>query len=352
MSSLQSSLTKPDNSLHDCNVVITEKILNSFADCLIKCLLRTGVTPKKLILNNEITHYMKDHITDKYHFTLKLVSPGCHYCNAAKVAICDFKEHFLSVIAGAADSFPCSLWDHLLPQTKIMLNLLHQSNAMPTILAYAHLSCLFDYNKMPLDSMECEVHVHKKTEKLGTWAFYCVDVQVTRRHCWFQYNDITNFALTPTDKLMRAIADCKADLTTFPASPQDTNHCDLQTLVDQAHAKINTHHTQPAIVLRVPDPITLITIDPPSTHPPPISPSTASLPRVPIPNTLSTQQTIAQQTCHCPCLLNKAATPIFLPSQPPALSMQSRVHAATASLNQPTVAVPHSKQLPCKAPLT
>ena len=131
-------------------------------DSLIKCLLCTGVTPKKLILDNVILHHMKDHIKDKYHFTLKVVPPGCHCHNAAKVKIRNFKEHFLSVLAGAADSFPFSLWDHLLPQTKITLNLLHQSNAMPTILAYAHLSGPFDYNKMPLDQMGCEVHMHKK----------------------------------------------------------------------------------------------------------------------------------------------------------------------------------------------
>ena len=87
----------------------------------------------------------------------------------------NFKAHFLSVLVSTAASFPNSLWDCLLPQTEITLNLLQQSNATPTVSAYAHLCGLFDYNKMPLDPMGCEVQVHKKTDKRGTWAYHCID---------------------------------------------------------------------------------------------------------------------------------------------------------------------------------
>ena len=78
---------------------------------------------------------------------MELVPPGCHQRNAAEVAIQNFKTHFLSVMAGVADDFPMNLWDRLLPQAEITLNLLLQSNATPTVLAYAHLSGPFDYNK-------------------------------------------------------------------------------------------------------------------------------------------------------------------------------------------------------------
>jgi len=55
---------------------------------------------------------------------MELVPPGCHQRNAAEVAIHNFKAHFLSVLAGVADDFPPSLWDRLLPQTEIMINLI------------------------------------------------------------------------------------------------------------------------------------------------------------------------------------------------------------------------------------
>jgi hypothetical protein len=111
-------------------------------------------------MDNEVSDAMKGHIRD--NCKLELVPPGCHRRNAAEVGIRNFKTHFLSVLAGVADGFPPSLWDRLLPQTEITLNLLQQSNATPTVSAYAHLNGPFDYNKMPLAPMGCEVQVHQK----------------------------------------------------------------------------------------------------------------------------------------------------------------------------------------------
>jgi hypothetical protein len=91
--------------------------------------------PKKhVLLDNKISDNMKQHIKTKYKFNLEMVPPGCHRRNAAKLAIHNFKAHFLSVLAGTADNFPTNnLCDRLLPQTEIMLNLLCQSNATPTV---------------------------------------------------------------------------------------------------------------------------------------------------------------------------------------------------------------------------
>eukprot|EP00804_Cyclotella_cryptica_P014189 CCRYP_005610-RA/>CCRYP_005610-RA protein AED:0.40 eAED:0.40 QI:0/0/0/1/0/0/3/0/300 len=63
------------------------------------------------------------------------IATGCHRRNAAEVAIHNFKSHFLSILAGVADDFPMKLWDKLLPQAEITINLLRQSNATPTVSA-------------------------------------------------------------------------------------------------------------------------------------------------------------------------------------------------------------------------
>ncbi len=55
---------------------------------------------------------------------MELVPPGCHRCNAAKVAIRNFKAQFLSVLTGVANEFPPNLWDWLLLQVKITINLI------------------------------------------------------------------------------------------------------------------------------------------------------------------------------------------------------------------------------------
>jgi hypothetical protein len=119
---------------------------------------------KKHVLDNKVSENMKNHSRDTCKLDMELVPPGCHRCNEAKVAIRNFKAHFLSMLAGVADNFPPNLWDWLLPQTKITINLIQQSDATPNILVYAHLSGPFDYNKMPLTPMGCEAQVHEKTE--------------------------------------------------------------------------------------------------------------------------------------------------------------------------------------------
>jgi hypothetical protein len=95
-------------------------------------LINAGMQPSKHVLDNEILENTKKHIKKKYKFNIELVPPGCHRHNAVEVAIRNFKAHFLSVLAGTADTFPTNLWDRLLPQTEITLNLLRQSNATPT----------------------------------------------------------------------------------------------------------------------------------------------------------------------------------------------------------------------------
>ena len=126
-------------------------------------LQRANIRPKKHVMDNGVSETMKSIIREKYQ--LELVPPGCHRRNADKVAIRDFKAHFLGIIAGTADNFPIQLWNRLLPQAEITVNLLRQSNATPNVSAYAHMSGPFDYNKMPLAFMGCNVQVHLKADK-------------------------------------------------------------------------------------------------------------------------------------------------------------------------------------------
>ena len=79
-------------------------------------------------------------IHEEYKMQIELMPLECYWRNVAKVAICNFKSHFLSVLVGVADDFPIQLWDQLLPQADITINLLRQSNTTPTVSAYAQLS--------------------------------------------------------------------------------------------------------------------------------------------------------------------------------------------------------------------
>ena len=103
---------------------------------------------------------------------LEFVPPGCHRRNAAEAAIQKFKAHFLSFLAGTAPSFPPELWDQLLPQAEVTVNLLRQYNEKHNVSAYTHLSGPFDYNKIPLEPMGCEAQVNEKTDNRGTWTYH------------------------------------------------------------------------------------------------------------------------------------------------------------------------------------
>ena len=135
-------------------------------DVLVSRIHRAGLKPTKHVLDNEVSEKMKNHIRKDWKLQLELVPPGCHRRNAAEVAIRNFKSHFISILAGVSDGFPLSLWDRLLPQTEVTLNLIRQSNATPKVSAYAHLNGPFDYNKMPLAPMGCRAQVHEKPSNL------------------------------------------------------------------------------------------------------------------------------------------------------------------------------------------
>ena len=128
----------------------------------------TGLEVKKHVLNHECSNSMKELIRSEC--MLELVPPHCHRRNIAEATIKNFKNHFISILTGTDPNFPLKLWDKLLPQTGLALNLLRQSNAAPTISAQAHLFGNVDFNRMPLAPMGCTVQIHEEASQRRTWA--------------------------------------------------------------------------------------------------------------------------------------------------------------------------------------
>jgi hypothetical protein len=131
------------------------------------------VKPSTHLLDNKALAAYKAEI--KKNCTIQLVPPDNYRRNLAERAIQTFKNHFKVVLAGVDDNFPMRLWDRLLPQTILTLNLLRQSNIAPTVLAYQYVHGAFDYNRMPLGLMGCAIQVHKSNERRGTWADNAID---------------------------------------------------------------------------------------------------------------------------------------------------------------------------------
>jgi hypothetical protein len=82
-----------------------------------------GLKPKLQTLDNEASVTLKTFFTtnDVYY---QLVPPDCHRRNAAERAIRTFKEHFVAGLSSVDPAFLLQLWDRLLTQAEITLNLL------------------------------------------------------------------------------------------------------------------------------------------------------------------------------------------------------------------------------------
>jgi hypothetical protein len=120
--------------------------------------------PKLQTLDNEASTALKNFFTVN-DITYQLVPPHCHRRNAAERDIRTFKEHFVDGISSVDPSFPLHLWDRLLPQAEITLNLLRTSQLHPQLSAAAHFHGLVDYNKTDFAPPGYKIISHEKTRK-------------------------------------------------------------------------------------------------------------------------------------------------------------------------------------------
>ena len=89
-----------------------------------------------------------------------------HRRNAAERAIRSFKAHFLAILSGLASDFPRNLWDLLIPQTEMTLNMLRQAAPDPAISAWDFFSGKkFNYRATPLGPLGINVIVHAKPRR-------------------------------------------------------------------------------------------------------------------------------------------------------------------------------------------
>jgi hypothetical protein len=100
----------------------------------------------------------------------QLVPPHCHRRSSAERAIRTFKEHLVTGLSSVDPAFPLHLWDRLLPQAEITLNLLRTSRMHGQLSAAAHFNGLVDYNKTAFAPPGCKIIAHETPGKRCTWA--------------------------------------------------------------------------------------------------------------------------------------------------------------------------------------
>ena len=133
-----------------------------------------GFTLKVQVLDNECPKRLISHFLVKgIHFTLVL--SHLHRANAAERAIQTFKDYLIGGLASCDPSFPLHLWDRLIPQATITLNLLRPARFNPRLSAHDVLNGTFDYNKTPLAPPGTKVLVYEPPSLRKTWGAHCVE---------------------------------------------------------------------------------------------------------------------------------------------------------------------------------
>jgi hypothetical protein len=157
--------------VYDCNYVKVTPMKSRSASEWVKAydtvhqdLTVKGFKPKLQTLDNEASAALKNFFSVN-DIDYQLVLPHCHRRNAAERAIRTFKEYFVAGFSSVDPTFPLHLWDRLLPQAEITLNLLRTSRLHPQLSAAAHFHGLVDYNKIAFAPPGCKIIAHEKPGK-------------------------------------------------------------------------------------------------------------------------------------------------------------------------------------------
>jgi len=108
----------------------------------------------------------------------QVIPPHVHRHNATEHAICTFKSHFIASLCSTGKNFPLHLWDCLLPQAELTLNLLRGSCLNPRLSAWAQLHGPFDFNRTPIAPPGTHIIIHEKPSVCNSWAPHGID-------CWY-----------------------------------------------------------------------------------------------------------------------------------------------------------------------
>ena len=102
---------------------------------------------------------------DDWGGSYQLVLPNVHRRNVAERAIRTLKAHFLEILTGVDPDFPKFMWDNLLIQTELTINLLIQATLNPIIFAWEYYNGEFDYTEIPLGPIGCNIMIHTTSNK-------------------------------------------------------------------------------------------------------------------------------------------------------------------------------------------
>ena len=161
---------------YDSNAILVEAMKNKTArtikeayEKLHRRLCRAGLRPRLQRLDNECVEPLKQFLHDN-DVSFQLAPPHAHRRNAAERAIRTFKNHFVAGLCSLHPDFPLPLWDRLLEQAELTMNLLRGSRMNPNLSAHAQLHGTYDFKRNPIAPPGTRVLAHDKPNVRESWA--------------------------------------------------------------------------------------------------------------------------------------------------------------------------------------
>jgi hypothetical protein len=161
---------------YDNNAILAQPIKDRTAPELLKAfqvmeqeLVARGLKPKLMKLDNEASKLLKTYLHQQ-DITFQLVPPYSHRQNLAERAIRSFKDHLIAGLCSTDKSFPMHLWERLLPQAVMTLNMLRTSRLNPKLSAATHIFGQYDFNRAPMAPPGTKNIAHETPSRRRTWA--------------------------------------------------------------------------------------------------------------------------------------------------------------------------------------
>ncbi len=140
-----------------------EELLCAY-DKIYKWLTLRGFKPLLHKLDNKTSKDVETFVATEYT-CIQYTPPDIHRTNPAKQALCTWKNHFLTGMAGLPKSFPVANWCRLTTQCNATLNMLHLCRQNPLLLAYEALEGSFSFNATPMAPLGTKNLMHMKPNR-------------------------------------------------------------------------------------------------------------------------------------------------------------------------------------------
>jgi hypothetical protein len=175
-------LTEPIKSIKD------QEIVRSY-NKLDQELVDHGSKPRLQRMENACSNALRS-ILNQHDIQFQLAHPYMHRRTAAERAIQTFKNHFAAGLCLVDPSFHLCLWDRILPQATITLNLMRQSRLNPKLSVYAQLYGNHDFKQAPMAPPGTHVIAHEKPKQHANWDPRGVDGwyigPTTDHYCYYR----------------------------------------------------------------------------------------------------------------------------------------------------------------------